>query len=398
MGEIQVHKNATRLWTIYLAIFFGPFVGTMVAPLLPELSDHFNTDMRSASLAITSFWAPCALLLLISGRLAQRWGLMRTLRCAYLVYAVALVMSAAAPSLPVLLISRVFQGMANAFTALTLLALLKESTSESRRPRALTVFASMQTAGLAFAPVIGGLFATYQWRFMFAFIAVIFIFLSILRYPGAMPQVFAEHRESGTARSVVNFHLVLPCLVAMLMYLTVVGTTILGALVAGERFGYSPLIRGALLATLGVAALMSVVPLGRWAGNADVNRFGAVGLISGGTAICVVGTASTTGLLVSGLCLAGAGCVASRVAVNRLVALVAPMGFAVAASMTLSFQFLGGALAPLVVTATYGGPRPGPAMLISVAAALGAVALLIHGLLSCLGRPEIGMARPSEAG
>ena len=93
----------------------GPFGATLVLPMFPELRTTFTTSTEVIGWACTAYLLPFAILLLISGTLGERWGRKRTVRCTYLLYAIASLLCALAPSLELFLIGRSLQGIANAF-------------------------------------------------------------------------------------------------------------------------------------------------------------------------------------------------------------------------------------------------------------------------------------------
>jgi hypothetical protein len=85
-------------------------------------------------------------------------------RAAYLVYAVALLLAAVAPTIGIFLVSRGLQGTANAFTTPLLLAGLADAVPAGERGRAVGMFAGVQAGGLSLAPLLGGLAAEGSWR------------------------------------------------------------------------------------------------------------------------------------------------------------------------------------------------------------------------------------------
>jgi MFS family permease len=255
--------------------------------------------------------------------------------------------------------------------------MLQENVSPTQRTKAFIIFASMQTAGLAFGPIVGGGFASQEWRALFIAMAVMCVCFGFFRYPSSVFGKASDGRVSAGRYPALS-EMVLPCFLAALMYVMVVGTMTLAVLVAGDRFGPSPLMRGILLATLGIAALITAFPLSRWAAQLGAHIFGVAGLALGGIGISIVAAAPTTTAAISGLLLAGIGSVATRVAMTRLLTRVAPERFAAGASVMFSCQFLGGAVAPVFVTATYGA-GVGPATWIVLAASTGVIALLVSG-------------------
>src|SRR3954452_8708884 len=117
----------------------------------------FHASAGEVTAGITVYLLPFAALQLVSGTLGERIGRARTIRWAYVVYAITSFGAALAPSILPFLALRAVLGAANAFTSPLLLAALAASTSEERLGRGMGTFAAVQTAGMVMAPLCGGL-------------------------------------------------------------------------------------------------------------------------------------------------------------------------------------------------------------------------------------------------
>jgi hypothetical protein len=98
---------------LYAGGFLGPFGGAMTSSILPEIGASFDRSAGSAASTLTYYLVPFAVLMLASGTFAQRWGPQRTVRIAYIAYAVASLLAASSWTFEVLLTSRALQGAAN---------------------------------------------------------------------------------------------------------------------------------------------------------------------------------------------------------------------------------------------------------------------------------------------
>jgi MFS family permease len=126
------HPRALR-GALYAGGFIGPFGGGMVTVLIPELRDAFGVSSSTASLALTAYLVPFAVLQLASGAAALATGF------------------------AAFLVARAVQGAANAFTTPLVLATLAEDTPDEDIGRTMGTFAAVQTAGIVGAPLVGGL-------------------------------------------------------------------------------------------------------------------------------------------------------------------------------------------------------------------------------------------------
>jgi len=153
---------------LYLGGFLGPFGGGVIVVLIPELQQTFDASAEAVTAGLTAYLLPFAALQLVSGTIGERLGRRRTIRWAFLAYAVTSFGVALTPSIVPFLVLRALQGAANAFTSPLLLAALAESTTEERLGRSMGTFAAVQTAGMVIAPLCGGLLGAIEPRLAFA--------------------------------------------------------------------------------------------------------------------------------------------------------------------------------------------------------------------------------------
>ncbi len=382
-----------RLWPFYAGGFLGPFGGAMVTPMLPELSAGLDASLTTVAWALTVYLIPFALVMLVSGTLGETWGRARTVQVAYLAYAAASVVCAAAPSAGLFLCGRGLQGTANAFTSPLLVAAISDAVPRAGLGRALGRYSSMQAAGQAFAPLVGGTAAAidYRWAFLASALAAGGLALMPPRDPAPAdaphdaaapvedrgPGIEATTAVTSTDRwrALANRRLALACAVAFGLYLSTTGFMLLVALLAGDRFGLGPGARGLVVAAFGAAGLVTGGRLGRVADRVGMRPFGVVALVVFAVTTALAGLVTALWLLASAVAVCGASSTGARVVVNTLAVTSTPANRGGATSMTLSLQFLGAASAPLICLPVYGVDA---ALSFAVAAcgALGAAVLL----------------------
>ncbi len=71
----------------------GPFGSGVLIVLIPQVREDLGTTTAAVTAGITVYMVPFAVLQLVSGTLGERWGLARTVRAAYLLYAVVSVLT-----------------------------------------------------------------------------------------------------------------------------------------------------------------------------------------------------------------------------------------------------------------------------------------------------------------
>lgn len=369
--------EAARLWPFYVGGFLGPFGGAMVNAIFPEVAAGLGTDVPTAAWSITVYMVPFALFMIVSGTLADSWGRARTIRIAYVAYALAALLCAAAVSAPLFFVGRALAGLANAFTTPLLIAMISDLAPAGRLGRSIGTFASMQAARQAFAPLVGGAAAAWDYRVAFVATAIVGLWLTVVT-----PTVEAEGRtSSGRAAwsTLVNRRLVRAAATAFTAQFAGISIVVLGAMVAADRFGLEPGPRGALVALFGIAGLMSGRLFGAVSDRIGLVRAGCGALATVSVAAALLGVAPS--LVVLGLVIAvgGAAATGTRVLTNTLALRSTPTNRAGATSVTLAAQFTGNASVP----ALFPLYATNPASATMVAAVAGFVAI---GIVTLTGR------------
>jgi len=330
---------------LYAGGFLGPFGGGVLVVLIPELQDAFHASAADVTAGLTVYLLPFAGLQLVSGTIGERLGRGRTIRWAFLAYALSSFAVALAPSIVPFLVLRAVQGASNAFTSPLLLAALAESTTEARLGRSMGTFASMQTAGMVMAPLCGGLLGAIEPRLAFAVPGVAGLLLA------AAPQLQATGKPRETAarlRDAFNRRSTTVATAGFLAFLAINGVAFLVALRAADPFGLDATERGLLLAGFGFAGVLA----GRPAGGV-VDRSGPLPVVVGGALACAamvagLGLAGTVGVMAAAWLVAGAGSSFVWAGLNTLAVQSAPANRGGAISVVGAFKFTGNALAPLL--------------------------------------------------
>lgn len=359
----------SRLWPLYAGGLLGPFGGAMVTTMLPELAEGLHTSLATAASSLTVYLVPFAAIMLVSGTLAEHWGRARTIRRAYLVYALASLACALAPTAATFLGARAIQGAANAFTTPLLVAAISDLVGPTRLGRSLGVFGGMQAAGQAFAPLVGGIAAALDYRWAFVSAAAAAALLGAVPPADQAPTQSATTATTVTAdttddaasrlfsaarwRPLANRRLALACSVAFGLYLTTSGLNLLSALLAHDRFDLGPDQRGLVVASFGLAGLLTGPRFGRLADRVGMTRFGVVVSLLFAAVVAATAYTPSVALLVLAVAAGGAASTAGRLTSTTLAVTSTPGNRAGATSMTLAWQFLGSALAPVALLPLY---------------------------------------------
>jgi MFS family permease len=181
---------------------------------------------------------------------------------------------------------------------------------------------------------------------------------------------------AGRWRALANRRVVVSCAIAFCLYLATTGLQLLVALRAGDRFGLGPDVRGLVIAAFGTAGLLTGARMGRLADRFGIRSFGLAVLGGFGACVLLCGLAPSLWLLLVLVAGAGVTSTASRVTVNAMAVRSTPANRGGATSMTQAWQFLGSALAPVLLLPIYtsgavAGFTVAAAVMIPAAAVLG---------------------------
>lgn len=156
------------LGIVSVAVFMASLDLFIVNVALPDIQVGFgNVSLGAASWVLSAYAIVFAALLVPCGRLADRMGRKRFFQAGLLLFTVASVLCATAPTLGVLIAARVLQGVGAACLFPTSLALLLPEFELKDRPTAIAIYSSVGGVSAAFGPPIGGLLVDLSWRWIF---------------------------------------------------------------------------------------------------------------------------------------------------------------------------------------------------------------------------------------
>jgi MFS family permease len=366
-----VDRQRVQAFSLYLGGFMGPFGGGLLAVLIPQLRDAFHASTGAVAAGIPAYIVPFAVLQLVSGTIGERLGRRRVVRTAYVIYAIASVAAALSPSIGAFLALRAAQGSANAFVTPLLLAGLAEITPARRLGEAVGTFAAVQTAAVALSPLCGGLAGAVDWRIAFFFPAAVTVALAFFPPPDA-------RRKAGAGparlRSAFTRRVGVLSAAAFAAYAGVTGLGFLVALRCSDAFGLGSTTRGLVLASFGVAGMLS----GR-AGGQAVDRFGRVaaviaGSLLSGVVVAAIGIATSAGQTAVLWLAAGLGSTLAWAGLNTLAVEAVPSNRAGATSVVSALKFAGNAAAPVIWLPLYDGD---PRLAFVAAGAMAAITALL---------------------
>ena len=158
-------------WTLVTCILASSlsFVdGSVLNVALPAIRSSYGAGAQDVQWVVNAFLLPLSALLLLGGALGDHFGRRLLLVVGTSLFAIASLVCALAPTLPLLLAARAAQGIGAALLLPNSLALLNAAYSGEKRGRAVGVWAAAGAAAAAVAPLLGGwLVGTVGWPAIF---------------------------------------------------------------------------------------------------------------------------------------------------------------------------------------------------------------------------------------
>jgi DHA2 family multidrug resistance protein len=159
-------------WIIAIAVMLGTFMEvldtTVVNVSLPHIAGSLSATIDEATWVITSYLVANAMILPITGWLANYFGRKRLLMMSVTGFTITSILCGMAPTLPLLIFFRIIQGAAGGALQPISQAVLLESFPPDQRGKAMGFWGQGIVVAPIIGPVLGGwLTDTYSWRWVF---------------------------------------------------------------------------------------------------------------------------------------------------------------------------------------------------------------------------------------
>jgi MFS transporter, DHA1 family, multidrug resistance protein len=298
--------RASRLRAARLVIIIGglsafaPLSIDMYLPAFPEITSDLGAAASQVQLTLTACLVGLALGQLTVGPLSDVLGRRLPLLVGLLTYALASVLCAFAPTIEILIVLRVLQGLAGAAGIVIARAIVRDLYSGSEMARFFSL--TMMVNGLApiLAPIIGAqvlLFADWNWVFIVLAAIGLALFVAVV---GWLPETLPGERRqtSGIRPMLATFRRLLADRV-FIGYAIAAGMAFgaMFAYIAGSPYvlqnihGVSPqgfsLMFGANALGIVLASQINARLVARVGARAML-RFGLIGSATGGISLLIV--------------------------------------------------------------------------------------------------------------
>ena len=200
MTEVVATKSRRWIGLVFISIAVALIIvdSTIVNVAIPSIVDDLGISSTEVQWVQESYTLVFASLLLVFGTLADRFGRRRVLLIGVVIFALASILAALAPTGELLIASRLVQGVGGAMILPSSLSIINATFRGKERAIAFAVWGSTIGGMAAVGPLLGGWLTTdFSWRWAFG----INIPLGIIIIIGALLTV-VESKESGNLRRI----------------------------------------------------------------------------------------------------------------------------------------------------------------------------------------------------
>ena len=171
-GFCQPEARRRVLTAAILASAVGFIDGSLVAIAMPAMRDGLGATLTQAQWINNAYMLPLSALILAGGALGDRFGLSRIFAAGIVVFVLASLASALAPSAEALIAARALKGIGAAAMIPGSLALIYRAYPKEERGQAIGIWAASASLTTALGPVLAGaaltLLGPEAWRWLFA--------------------------------------------------------------------------------------------------------------------------------------------------------------------------------------------------------------------------------------
>lgn len=201
MSSAEHSSSPLHLKTIIAALWtgnlFAPFLMSGVAAILPSIGESLGAPAVMLSLVMVCYNLGQSISHMLSGRIADMFGVKRTLLAGLGGFFLFSVFMGLAPAMAVLIPLRFIQGVAAASIACTVTTLSVTLAPENIRGQVISIVVSAVYLGLAIGPLAcGGLAEFAGWRSVFFLVAAVGLAELML-----LARVIPEQPRTGSGRS-----------------------------------------------------------------------------------------------------------------------------------------------------------------------------------------------------
>ncbi len=213
--ENDISNRYIALIVATLASFFTPFMASAINIAIPSIGSEFAADVILLSWIPTVYLLAAAVFAVPFGRIADIYGMKKIFTYGIIIFTSASLLCAIAPSIYLLIVFRVLQGIGSAMIFVTGLAIITSVYPPKERGKAIGINIASVYIGLSMGPVLGGILTQYfGWRSIF----IVVIPLGLLVLALTMFKLKGEWAECGGENFDISGSIIYSIALVMLIY------------------------------------------------------------------------------------------------------------------------------------------------------------------------------------
>lgn len=249
--------SAQGRW-ILLATVLGSGISlldsTVVNVALPALGSDLGASLGQLQWVVNGYTLSLAALVLLGGSLGDRFGRRRVFTVGVVWFALGSLLCGLAPGIGWLIAARILQGVGGALLVPGSLAIISATFVRTDRARAIGTWSALSGVATAIGPLLGGwMVQTIGWRWAFLInlpLAVVVLLVTLRHVPETSdPQAPRSFDLAGAALAAAGLAGLTYALIGAgdgwrpsVIMVGLLGVTALGAFVAVERRGRTPML------------------------------------------------------------------------------------------------------------------------------------------------------------
>ena len=316
-GEHTEPVVPTRPWRVVLLlgslIALGPLSIDLYLPALPELTDDLAASPSAVQLTLTGVLVGLAVGQLVIGPLSDIYGRRRPLLAGIMLSVVSSLLCAVAPTILVLDVLRVVQGIGAAAASVVAMAVVRDLFSGRAAASVISRLVMVMALAPVLAPSLGSaVLEVGTWRTVFLVLAGLGVLIGLLAAFGLKETLPAERRNAPGLRATLTSYGVLlrdPSLVGFMMVASLTMAAVFAyvsgaSFVLQDGFGLDERAFGLLFGVGAVgliaASQVNVVLLRRYTPGAILTSALAVAAVAGSVLMfnAVTGAGGLLGIMV----------------------------------------------------------------------------------------------------
>lgn len=257
------------LWFIFSVTVAGILSNTLLSPNIPDILDSFGEPESRAGILVASGPLPGVVVAPIIGIVADRLGRRRVLLPCLVLFGIAGLAAAAAPSFELLLAARVVQGIGGAGLINLAVVMISDFWTGTERTSLIGKNSAVLTVCLALLPSISGLIASlssWRWSLACASLALPIAAFGFVKMPkvNVVATRTIGDQIRGTGRALRQPVILAVIVASFLLFVVIFGVFLTALPVHLEKeFGLGPGTRGLILSAPAIGSTLVAFNLGR---------------------------------------------------------------------------------------------------------------------------------------